>query len=92
MKKTVTLDSGLTVEVDMNHAATPEATLELYKYDQEGDALAGIRFLTLALGAAQRDRLVASIQDADGNPGSWGDLSAAVRDLVKKLGEDGKKS
>lgn len=92
MKKKVTLSNGLTVEVDLDKAATPEASLALYQNDAEGNTLGMIRFLTLALGAEQRDRFVHSLQDENGNPGSWSDFSGLLREMFDKLGKDGKKS
>lgn len=92
MKKTVTLDSGLTLEIDMARAFCPEASLALYQNDREGNSLGMIHFLTLALGAAQRDRLIESLRAPDGTPGSWSAMSDTILEMFTKLGSDGKKS
>ena len=91
-KRTVTLDCGLTLTVDLDKANTPEASLALYQNDREGNSLGMIRFLTLALGSEQRDQFVHSLEDENGNPGSWEEFAARLRELFEKLGTDGKKS
>lgn len=94
MKKTqqVTLKSGLRLTVDLERAGTPEASLALYQNDREGNTLGMIHFLTLALGPQQRDAFIKSLQDENGNPGTWDDMAKQVRELFSLLGEDGKKS
>lgn len=91
-KRTVKLDCGLSVTVDLDRANTPEASLALYQNDRENNPLGMIRFLTLALGESQRDLFVKSLQDENGNPGSWDDFSARLAELFEKLKDDGKKS
>ena len=91
-KRTVTLDCGLTLTVDLNRANTPEASLALYKNDMEGNPLGMIQFLTLALGETQRDQCVKSLEDENGNPGSWDEFATRLRELFDKLGVEGKKS
>ena len=91
-KRTVKLDCGLELTVDLDRANTPEASLALYQNDREGNPLGMIRFLTLALGESQRDQFVKSLQDENGNPGSWEDFSERLSELFVKLKEDGKKS
>ena len=90
-KKTVTLDSGLTVTVDLAAAATPEARRALHRNDRRGDPFGLLDFLVLAIGDDQLDALIASLRK-DGKPGTDADLAAAVRDMVDKLGVAGKKS
>ena len=91
-KRTVKLDCGLTLTVDLDRANTPEASLALYQNDMEGNSFGMIRFLTLALGESQRDQFVKSLQDENGNPGSWEDFTRQFQEVFEKLKEDGKKS
>lgn len=89
--KTVTLDNGLDVTVDMDMAGTPEASLALYQHEIEHNPFGTIRFLTLALGTQQRDQFIKALQDENGNPGSWDDFNVQLRELFTKLGVLGKK-
>ena len=89
-KKTVTLDSNLKITVDMNRAGSPQARLALMRQD-EGDPYGLLRFLKLAIGDEQLDRLIASLEK-DGEPGDDAALFAAVREMFDKLGQSGKKS
>ena len=91
-KKTVKLDCGLTLTVDLDKANTPEASLAIYQSDKEGNTLGLIRFLTLALGPEQRDQFVKALEDENGNPGSWDSFMKQFREMFDKLGSDGKKS
>ena len=90
-KKTITLDSGLTLTVDLARAATPAARRALHKNDRNGDPFGLLDFLAMTLGDAQLDALIASLAH-DGEPGSDADLAAAVREMIEKLGVAGKKS
>lgn len=91
-KKTIKLDCGLSLTVDLDKANTPEATLAIYQNDMEGNTIGLIRFLTLVLGPEQRDQFVKSLQDENGVPGDWGSFMAQFREMFDKLKNDGKKS
>lgn len=89
-KRTVTLDSGMTLTVDLARANTPAARRALMKQDA-GDPYGLLRFLDMTLGSEQLDTLIASLEK-DGEPGDDAALFSAVREMFDKLGADGKKS
>ena len=91
-KRTVRLDCGITLTVDLGKASTPAARYALYKSDRKGDGIALFDFLELALGEEQLDRLINALRHEDGEPGTEADLAKAVKQMFTELGPEGKKS